>query len=98
MKIRIREAVPYIHVSITKFGDKTQYLPLEDTNSQEVQDMVKKVIESQNLSVFETGKKTQVIIREYVGAKAGKSVSLSFRGLSPSKTKELILKYINSEK
>lgn len=98
MKIRIREAVPYIHVSIMKVGDKTEYLPLEDTNSQEVQDMIKKVVESQHLSVFETGKKTQVIIREYVGAKAGKSVSISFRGLSPEKTKELILKYINSEK
>lgn len=98
MKIRIREAVPYIHVSIMKFGDKTEYLSFDDTNSQEVQDMVKKVIESQNLSVFDTGKKTQVIIREYIGSKAGKSVSISFRGLSPSKTKELILNYINSQK
>lgn len=98
MKILKKEPISYIHLSILKTGEKTEYVSIAEATSTEVQAMVKKVIQSQTLSVFEKGFRTKVNVREYVGSKAGKCVSLSFRGLSPAKTKELITKYINYQK
>lgn len=98
MKILKKEPIAYIHLSILKTGEKTEYVSITETTSSEVQDMIKKVIQSQNLSVFEKGLRTSVNVREYIGSKAGKCISLSFRGLSTTKTKELIIKHINSQK
>jgi hypothetical protein len=40
------------------------------------------------------GKVTNIEIREAKGGQNGKSVSLSFKGLSPKKVKELIIKHL----
>lgn len=54
-------------------------------------DYVKKLIEKQNISIFETGKLTNVEIRVGEGKQNGKSISVSFRGLEPKQVHDLII-------
>lgn len=93
MKIFQTPEAPYLmRVNIKKQGDKTEYVTLCETSQQNCFEFIKKLIQEQNLSIFESGRKTNVEIREANGSKNGKSVSISFKGLSPLKVKEIIVK------
>lgn len=97
--MRIYEHNPQIiiRLQIVKQGDPVEYLSLQDTSMEEVETIVKELVIKQNLSPFAKGKRTAVNIRPFVGAKAGKQKSISFIGLSPKQTLNLILNYINTK-
>jgi hypothetical protein len=96
-EIKIYQYTPteYIRVEIAKLGEPDQYITLHETNREEVENMVRDIVLKQNLSPFEGGLKTQVMIREATGAINGKSKSLSFRGLGAKKMMDLIVNHIN---
>lgn len=87
-----------VRIQIAKQGEERQYITLEDTNMQEVEDMCKSLISKQNISVFEKGFVTSINLREFLGATAKKSKSISFRGLTTKETFDIIITHLKSEK
>ena len=83
-----------MRINIKQQGHKTEHLTIEQTTQHELLEWLKKLIERQNLSIFATGKVTAVEVREGIGSTNGKSVSFSFKGLTPLDVKHLILKHI----
>lgn len=98
MKLYTHEPVKIIRLQITRLGEGkyAEYLNLIETTAKETEAFIKKLIEKQHLSPFQTGRVTSIVIREAVGAKNGKSNSISFKGLSPKEVHDLILKNIPS--
>lgn len=93
MKLFIRKDPEYIiRLQIIKQGAQTEYINLVDTTIEDVKEWLKTLINAQNLSIFEEGRKTMINIRESVGGENGRSTSLSFRGLNPKQTFDLIIK------
>ena len=84
-----------VRINIKKQGEKTHFITLCETTPKEVMDFVKGIIMDQRLSPFEKGKVTNIEIREAIGGKNGKSISISFKGLSPAETKFLIQTKLN---
>lgn len=92
MKIYIPPTPPLlIRVNIKKQGEQTRYITLCETTQEEVFQFVKSVIEEQNISPFATGRVTNIEIRECIGSKNGKSISLSFKGLNPEEVHLLLI-------
>ncbi len=81
-----------LRINIKKQLVKTEILTIEDCTQLEFLEYVTKLIEAQNLSIFQTGKLTNIEIREGQGTVNGKSVSISFKGLEPIEVKNLIVK------
>jgi hypothetical protein len=97
MKIYEEPKAPYLmRINIKRHPDKTEHLTLCEVTQQECYDFIKNLIEKQNLSIFQTGKLTNIEIREGFGSENGKSISMSFKGLSPKEVKELIITKLNS--
>jgi hypothetical protein len=95
MKLYKTPEPPYLmRVNIKKQGEKTQFITLCETTQSDVYDFIMNLIETQKISPFVKGKVTNVEIREAQGSKNGRSVSLSFKGLSPKEVYSLILKSI----
>jgi hypothetical protein len=90
MKIYKRKSEHIIRLAIIKHPENTEYLSLNETTLQEVEEYLKNLIGSQNLSPFLKGKKTMINIRESVDGKNGKGFNLSFRGMSPNEVFKLI--------
>lgn len=72
-----------------------EYINLEDTTQAEVKKWIEGIILKQKISPFVTGNKTSICIREAVGAKNGKSISISLHGLSPKQIIDLLHKDLN---
>jgi hypothetical protein len=83
-----------LRIMITQQGHKSEYLTVCDTFQDECIEELKKIIDSQNLSIFAEGKKTTVQVREAVGAKNGKCKSFAFKGLTPNKVYSLLISEI----
>jgi hypothetical protein len=95
MKLHTPYEPPTImRMNIKKQGFETEHLAFEETTSVELLDWSKAIIEKQKLSIFETGKKTTVEVRESIKGQNGKTISFSFKGLSPQEVKQLILEKI----
>lgn len=84
-----------IRVNIKKLGCQTEFITLCETTQTEVLEFVKGIIEKQKISPFVTGKVTTVELRESVGAKNGKSISVSFKGIEPKEVYSLIIRELN---
>jgi len=92
MKLYKEPAPPYLmRVNIKRFGDATEHLTICETTQEDCCAYIKRLIEKQKLSPFQKGKVTSIEIREAHGSDNGKSVSLSFKGLSPLEVQEIIL-------
>lgn len=98
MKIYMPEPVDLIRLQIVQQNAETQYLTLYETTRQEVEDMIQEVLKEQNLSPLVKGRRTSIQIREAKGGKNGKSKSVSFFGIDPSKMYQLIKKHVNKKK
>jgi hypothetical protein len=98
IRMRIYQQTPQkiVRIQITRQGDESEYLNLIGCTQSEVIEFCKMVIASQNISIFEKGKRTSLNIREAIGSKNGKCKSISFTGLSPKETICLIVTAINS--
>ncbi len=98
MKIYTKKPDSIIRISIFQQGFKREYLTLCEASFEQVFTYLKALIEGQHLSIFETGKKTSITVREASGSKNGKSINLSFRGLTPKETLDLITNDLNDKK
>lgn len=93
MKIYIPPTAPdLVRVNIRKQGEKTEHITLQDTTPQAFLAWATIFINNEKLSIFEGGYKTTIEARESNAGENGKAISISFRGLSPAQTKEVILK------
>lgn len=97
MKIYTRKPDSIIRISIYKQGCNREYLTVCDTTLQKTVDYCKQLIQKQNLSVFFTGRKTAITVREAIDGKNGKSINLSFTGLTPKETRDLIINDLNKK-
>lgn len=89
MKIYEYSPVYFVRLQITQQKQDAEYLTLCDTTIDEVKEFLTNLLNEQKISPFETTK-TSINIREALGGKNGKSTSISFRGLNPKKTLDLI--------
>lgn len=95
MKIYEQKPIVVTRVAISKLGEKSIYITLDETTVEEVIEFIKNLVETEvKASPFATGPKTSVAVREYVDSKNGKSTSLSFRGIEPMELRELFLSKI----
>ncbi len=93
MKLYKREPEDIIRLQISRQGgEQTEYINLHQTTMDEVEKFCKRII-TENLKPdpFVEGKKTMINIRECKGGKNGKAKNISFRGLNPKETKDLII-------
>ncbi len=97
MKIYKHEPQHIVRLQILKTGEKGEFLNLIETNVEEVKAMVVALITAQQVSPFAKGFRTSVNIRDAIGGKNGKSESISFRGLSPKQTHDLIVNHVSKE-
>ncbi len=89
--------ITIIRLQITQQGKATEYISLQDTTQDQVIEWTKKLILNNcPADPFGTGRKTSINIRHFLGGKAGKSISISFRGMTPEQTKALIIKNLPS--
>ena len=95
MKIYEKKPDSIIRISIYKQGFDREYLNVCETSMEETMEYCKKLIDKQNLSVFFPGRKTAITIRKAIGSKNGKSINLSFTGLTPKETLDLIINDLN---
>ena len=94
MKIYKHEPTYVIRVRVTQKGKKSENITLCETTPQEVEGMCVKAIESLNLPNFSKEYSTSINIRESHGTN-GKSITISFKGLTPSETIKLITNQVN---
>lgn len=99
MKLFVRpKATPVIRVRIYQQKQATKYITICDTTADKCLRVFKSIVEAQKLSPFQTGKVTNIEVREGIGSKNGKSKSISFKGLTTDETYNLIIDYINTHK
>lgn len=97
MKVYTRTSDDIIRVQITRQGEQAEYINITDATAAEVEKLIKDVITSQGLSPFQTCRATSLVIRNAVGGKNGKSKSVSFKGLSPKQTIDLLVRAIEAK-
>lgn len=85
--------IDIVRISFRKKGYNYEYIMLEETTIEEVERFIKDTIQERvKIDPFYTGDRIGVDIRRYKGAKAGKSVSVSFKDvITPSELKSIIL-------
>lgn len=96
MKIYKPKKDVLVRVNFKKQGIKSEHLTLCECSSDEVYKLIYDTISNVGLSPFQKGKVTNVEIREATGSVNGKSISLSFKGLEPKETYNLILEKIKT--
>jgi hypothetical protein len=97
MKIKTLTPVKKVNISFVRLGEPTEYLCLENTTLKEVERACRDAIVLQEVNPFFKGLSTRINIREAVKGVNGKSKSISFKGLSPAKTKDVIASFIKSQ-
>lgn len=86
--------IDIIRLTFRKQNFDYEYIMLDDTTIEEVETFLKSVIKKKlRIDPFYTGKRIGIDIRRYTGAKAGKSISISFKdNITPKELKSIILK------
>lgn len=88
------EPIEVIRMTFRKQKHKYEYIMVQEATLEEVEKFLKKTIASKiKIDPFYTGNRVGIDIRHYVGGKAGKSKSISFKdSITPKELKEIILK------
>lgn len=73
------------------------YLPLIETTMEEVETMISDLLQKQSVSPFIKAYRTKIEIRESFKAKNGRYNEITFVGLSPQETMDLIINHINTK-
>ena len=94
MKLYIPSRSKIFRINIKKQRFKTEHINLCECTLEEINELIRCVVKSQDISPFIKGNMTTVEIREALGSINGISTSLSFKGLDPEELKDLILKSI----
>lgn len=85
-----------VRIMIKQQGSDTEYLTLTDCTKEEAHDQVKAWIQGTGIGPFEQGRSTNIQFREALGSENGKSISLTFKGLTPLELKELIILHLTT--
>lgn len=89
--MKIYKTTPYlVRVNMRKAGEQTEYLTFCETTPEKLLIALKEVFKNE-IDVYATGSKTAIDLRESDKSVNGKSISFSFKGISPKRCKELIL-------
>lgn len=96
MKIYIHQPIFYIRLTFKRRGDKVLYLPLIETNLNEVEEMLQTVIRSAKIDPLAKFNTTTIEMREATGGQNGAYRQISFKGLSPEEVRTLVIDHINS--
>jgi hypothetical protein len=96
MKIYKHDYIFFIRLTFKRRGNKNLYLPLIETNLNETEEMLQKAIRSAKIDPLTKCNTTTVEMREATGGKNGAYRQISFKGLSPEDTKELVINYIDN--
>jgi hypothetical protein len=91
MKIYTPIPIHLVRVTISKLNEETFYINLCETTQERAMEVIKGIIDDEKISVFQDGHRTRIDFRNCIGAKNGKSKAISFRGLSPKDTYNLIV-------
>lgn len=85
-----------IRLTFRKQGYSYEYLMLEFEEVEKVKKFLEDtIVKNVNLNPFSLDKRVAIDIREYKGAKAGKSTSISFKTcITPLELKEIVLNSI----
>jgi hypothetical protein len=86
-----------VRICISKGKEKKMFLTVCDTSQNKCIKELKQLIETQNLSVFAGGIKTNIQIREAIGSQNGKCKSISFHGMEIKEVYNLIINYLNKQ-
>lgn len=95
MKLYKHEYTFFIRLTIKRRGDKNLYLPLIETTLDDVEEMLRLAIRSATIDPLLKCSTTKIEMREATGGQNGAYRQLSFRGLSPTETHDLIIYFIN---
>lgn len=80
-----------IRIVIKQQGNKPEYMTLHHCTKEEAHDKVKEWIQGTGLGPFQEGKSINIQFREAEGSENGKSISLTFKGMTPQELKQLII-------
>jgi hypothetical protein len=98
MKIYKHDYIFFVRLTFKRRGDKNLYLPLVETTLDETEDMLRSAIRSAEIDPLAKCNTTTVEMREATGGVNGAYRQLSFKGLSPQETRNVIIDYINVNK
>lgn len=96
MKIYKHDYIFYIRLTFKRRGDKNLYLPLVETTLEETEKVIKEAIKTAKIDPFAKCNTTTIEMREAQGGENGKYRQLSFKGLSPDETRQIVIRYIES--
>lgn len=86
---------PYlIRINIKRQGEPTYHITVCDTTLNDAKTTISNLILAQNLNPFTKGKVTNIEFREGEGKNNGKSISISFKGMSPKEVFNFINNYL----
>lgn len=89
-----KESPLLIRVNIKKSGEETKHITLCETTQNEVKKWVVSILENQKINPLYCGKRTTIEIRESVGAKNGKSISVPLKGLTVNEVYNILIKQL----
>ena len=90
MKQYEHQPLHLVRCTISKIGDETFYINLCETTQDEAMEKLKEIIDGEKLSVFQDGNRTRIDVRDCIGGSNGKCKSISFKGLNPKQTYDLL--------
>lgn len=96
MKIYKHDYIFFIRLTFKRRGDKNLYLPLVETSLDETIEMLQTAIRSTKIDPLAKCNTTTIEIREATGGVNGAYRQISFRGLSPEETRNIIIKHIET--
>lgn len=85
----------FIRLTFKRRGDKNLYLPLVETNLDETETTLREAIRSVKIDPLAKCNTTAIEMREATGGTNGEYRQLSFKGLSPEETREIVINHIN---
>lgn len=97
MKLFRVEKSERTRITLTRAGEKTINITLEDTNCGHALAHVKDLLSNVTINVFTEGSKLQITARDYFGSKPLTSKTISCRGVSVAEAESLILKSLGCE-
>lgn len=96
MKIYKHDYIFYIRLTIKRRGDKNLYLPLVETTLDETEKELREAIRAATIDPLAKCNTTTIEMREATGGQNGAYRQLSFKGLSPQETLDIITRHISN--
>ena len=96
MRLYQRKAEDIIRIRITQLGLPTEYFTVWECTMEEAHIHFQKVLANPKLPMQKSDKVvTSVQIRDSNDGKLGKAKTVSFKGLTPKQTKEILIESLN---